>query len=83
MKCLLCKFPIDDESKAEITPAVLDATMEVTMAHVHRECGLRSVMGNHLHITGQCSYIGECNEKSTLNYREEALEVWRIIHGAR
>lgn len=45
----------------------------------HAECNLRSVTGNHLHISGQCNHIGDCNEKSTLSYREESREVWRIM----
>ena len=47
--------------------------------YVHAECALRDVMGNHIHVRGECSYRGECVKLSTLTYREEALEVWRIL----
>ena len=48
-------------------------------AYAHIECQLRSVMGNMIHINGDCHHIGECNEKSTKTWREEGKEVWEAL----
>lgn len=48
---------------------------------VHAECALRNVVGNHIHIAGKCTYIGQCNQLSDLSYREEAIAVWNRAYG--
>ena len=48
--------------------------------YVHRECSLREVMGNHLHVGGDCSFVGDCVSRSTFTYRQEAIEVWRLTY---
>lgn len=66
-QCLLCQELIKKGDRGTIT---------FTSSTTHIECQMRAVLGNHLHVRGECSYTGECNEKSTLSFREEALEVW-------
>lgn len=77
--CLLCEELIEEGDRG-ILMNTITAGPTVHVRPVHMECEVRSVMGNHLHVTGQCSYIGECVEKSTLTYRQEALEVWRWLN---
>ena len=45
----------------------------------HAECGLRNILGNHIHVRGDCPALGECNRMSTLTYRQEALKVWAYV----
>lgn len=79
--CVLCEEPIEENDRG-VTMGVVrlgdDGKPTGTVGYVHAECNLRSVTGNHLHITGQCRHVGDCNERSDLTYREEALEVWRL-----
>lgn len=76
--CLLCTTPIEADHRGVIMNTIT-AGPTMHQQPVHIECDYRNIVGNHLHVTGQCSHVGECNEKSTLSYREEALEVWRIM----
>jgi hypothetical protein len=69
-RCTLCRENIEDGDRG-----LLEGS-----GWVHVECANRAVLGNHLHLRGECSRIGECAEKSDLTYRQEALEVWRMLH---
>lgn len=47
--------------------------------YVHKECAVRNIVGSVFHLSGQCQYVGHCNEASTQTYRQEALDVWRYM----
>jgi hypothetical protein len=71
--CIFCIESIEEDDRGE---------QLLGGEYVHVECGLRNVTGNHLHVMGKCEHIGHCNEESKLSYREEAMEVWRLLMGA-
>lgn len=69
--CIHCRELIEEGDRGEESG---------NRRYVHRECGLRSALGNHLHVAGDCKFLGDCVQRSTLTYRQEAIEVWRLVH---
>jgi hypothetical protein len=68
--CLLCEEPILAGDRG--------IRYSGNSGYAHAECNLRSVTGNLTHISGNCHYIGECNNTDK-SYREQALEVWTYL----
>lgn len=47
---------------------------------LHRECGLRQVLGSYTHLTMGDHKIGECNDVEVpWSKREDALKVWEWV----
>lgn len=52
----------------------------LAIIHVHKECGLREVVGSLAHIERRCScYGGENDRTPGMTLRAEALEIWRRL----
>src|SRR5262245_9020889 len=68
--CFFCEELIGPED---------DGEMFLSGQYVHKECAVRNIVGNPHHFNGECLYVGHCNELSKMTYREESLEVWRLL----
>ena len=81
--CLLCGEAIETWAQGIQYGFIVDGTTSNPAAslgpYAHIECQFRSVVGNLDHWQGHCHYVGECNDKSTKSYREEAIEIWKEI----
>jgi len=82
--CLLCNEVIIYGERGIRYGFVIDVDVTTgkpksnnTAPYAHIECQLRSVMGNLIHVSGNCRHLGDCNERSDMTYREEALELWK------
>jgi hypothetical protein len=79
--CLYCGEPFDEAAgdSGQATPCLrADGTTEI--AHVHKECQLRSVVGGLAHLEGRCSCHGGTTETPGMTARQEAVEIWRRHH---
>jgi hypothetical protein len=83
--CLYCETPFD-EAAGDNGQAMPRATAGgvVEIRHIHKECGLRSVLGPVAHLEGRCScHGGDEHDAPGRTVREEALTVWAWVqaHG--
>lgn len=76
--CLYCG-EVFDEAAGDSGQAVPAVTTEGTrIAHVHKECQFRQVMGGLAHHEKRCHcYGGDGDGTLGMTLREEAVEVWR------
>lgn len=75
--CVMCQEVIAEGDRGTMT-SVVTAGPTVHVQPIHAECSLRSVLGNHIHVAGKCRSTGDCNKRSSLTYRQEALAVWDL-----
>lgn len=86
-ECLLCETPIAPDDEWRFMNAaffVTDNVVDFKLQKVHRECGLRDVMGGIGHLVDHdfwCTTLGDPDGGRT--YRQSALEVdaWIREHG--
>lgn len=78
-ECFLCEEEIAFDQSGVVMPVWKAEQGGSLLGYAHKECQIRAVLGNHLHVRGLCSYVGECNERSQLSYRDEALKVWEYV----
>lgn len=78
-ECLLCEHLIGEGESGLTMPVWQAEAGGSVIGFAHKECQLRAVLGNHLHVRGLCSYTGECVRLSKLTYREESLAVWNWV----
>lgn len=73
--CAHCQEPIKDGESG-----IRNATFaEEGYEHSHKECMLRIVLGSPSHVDGECTTEGHA-EDDKMTYREQALEVWRLVN---
>jgi hypothetical protein len=75
--CLLCGEPFDEAAGDSGQATVAVTTEGARIAHVHKECQFRSVVGGLAHHEGRCSCHGGSAETPGMTLWEEAVEVWR------
>jgi hypothetical protein len=78
--CLLCEEPFDQAAGDSGQATVAVTTEGARIAHVHKECQFRNVVGGLAHHEGRCSCHGGTTETPGMTLRQEALEVWRRHH---
>ena len=74
--CLMCEQEICYADSGITSLYVVAFDQPASMGYIHKECQLRSVVGNLVHVRGECRWTGDCVSSSTKSYRQEALEVW-------
>lgn len=78
--CALCGYEIKPGDAGSTTTVVWPAeSVPASVGYAHKECSLRGALGNHIHVRGLCSEVGDCNRLSKLDYRSEALAVWQYV----
>lgn len=80
--CLLCGEPFNEAARdsGEATPC-LRADGKTEIAHVHKECRFRGIIGGLAHHERRCHcHGGEGTDTPGMTLRQEALEVWRRHH---
>ena len=75
--CLLCGEPFDEAAGDSGQATVAVTTEGARIAHVHKECQFRNVVGGLAHHEGRCRCHGGTTETPGMTLREEAVEVWR------
>jgi hypothetical protein len=86
-KCFCCDEVLaegDQGKSCGPLPAPFPGAAPAQLAHQHKECGLRQVIGPIAHLERRCHcHGGEGNDTPGLTRRQDALAVWAWVqeHG--